>query len=86
MSPFRVAVLASGTGTNLQAILDQVHGRDGIEVACVASNKPSALALRRAADAGIETGVFEREEFGWSFSPATWSCSRRRSWRGFATA
>jgi len=64
MSPFRVAVLASGTGTNLQAILDQVHGRDGIEVACVASNKPSALALRRAADAGIETGVVEREEFG----------------------
>jgi len=57
---FRVAVLASGTGTNLQAILDEVHGRDGIEVACVASNKPDAMALRRAAHAGIETAVFER--------------------------
>jgi len=53
-------VLASGTGSNLQAILDQVHGRGGIEVVCVASNKPDAMALRRAADAGIETGVFER--------------------------
>jgi folate-dependent phosphoribosylglycinamide formyltransferase PurN len=32
MSGLRVGVLASGTGTNLQAILDTVHGRDGIEV------------------------------------------------------
>jgi phosphoribosylglycinamide formyltransferase-1 len=57
---FRIAVLASGTGTNLQAILDRLHGRDGIEVACVASNKPDARALERAAEAGIETGIFER--------------------------
>ena len=57
---FRIAVLASGTGTNLQAILDRLHGRDGIEVACVASNKPDARALERAREAGIETGVFER--------------------------
>jgi phosphoribosylglycinamide formyltransferase 1 len=63
VSDFNVAVLASGTGTNLQAILDRVHGRNGIEVACVASNKPDAPALRRAADAGIETGVFERAGF-----------------------
>ena len=59
---FRIAVLASGTGTNLQAILDRLHGRDGIEVACVASNKPDARALDRAREAGIETGVFERSE------------------------
>jgi phosphoribosylglycinamide formyltransferase-1 len=56
-------VLASGTGTNLQAILDTVHGRGGIEVACVASNKPEAMALRRAADAGVETAVFERGDY-----------------------
>jgi phosphoribosylglycinamide formyltransferase-1 len=60
---FRVAVLASGTGTNLQAVLDSVHGRDGIEVACVASNNPGAMALRRAAAAGVETGVFERDSY-----------------------
>jgi phosphoribosylglycinamide formyltransferase 1 len=57
---FRIAVLASGTGTNLQAILDRLHGRNGIEVACVASNKGDARALERAGEAGVETGVFER--------------------------
>lgn len=56
-------MLASGTGTNLQAILDEVHERDGIAVACVASNKPDAKALQRARDAGIVTAVFERTGF-----------------------
>ncbi len=64
MGTFRIAVLASGTGTNLQAILDGLHGRDGIEVVCVASNKPGARALERAANAGVETGVFPREDHG----------------------
>ena len=57
---FRIAVLASGTGTNLQAILDRLHGRDGIQVACVASNKRDAEALERARTADVETKVFER--------------------------
>jgi phosphoribosylglycinamide formyltransferase 1 len=58
LGAFRIAVLASGTGTNLQAILDTLHGRDGIEVACVGSNRPEAQALERAARVGIETAVF----------------------------
>ena len=62
-SPFRVAVLASGTGTNLQAILDTVHGRDGIEVVAVASDKPGAMALDRATDAGIAAECFPRDGF-----------------------
>lgn len=61
---FRVAVLASGAGTNLQAILDSVHGRDGVEVVAVASDKPGARALARAQEAGVETGVFPVSEFG----------------------
>jgi phosphoribosylglycinamide formyltransferase-1 len=61
LSPFRVAVLASGTGTNLQAILDTVHGRDGIEVVAVASDKAGAEALERAAAAGIDAEVFARD-------------------------
>jgi phosphoribosylglycinamide formyltransferase 1 len=60
LGAFRIAVLASGTGTNLQAILDRVHGRDGIEVVCVASNKADCMALGRAAEAGVECAVFER--------------------------
>ena len=62
MSRFRLAVLASGEGTNLQAILDRLHGRDGIEVVAVASNKPDATALERAREAGVETRTFERAE------------------------
>jgi phosphoribosylglycinamide formyltransferase-1 len=61
VSPCRLAVLVSGTGTNLQAILDQLHGRHGVEVVAVASNKPDAMALERARRAGVETGVFERD-------------------------
>ena len=60
MTAFRLAVLASGTGTNLQAIIDALHGRDGIEVVGVASDKPGAMALDRAAAAGIPTATFPR--------------------------
>jgi phosphoribosylglycinamide formyltransferase-1 len=63
VSTFRIAVLASGTGTNLQAILDQLHGRDGIEVVAVASDKPDAKALERAKQAGIETGLFPGTDY-----------------------
>ena len=56
----RVGVLASGAGTNLQAILDRVHGHDGVEVVGVGSDKPAAPALSRAATAGVATAVFER--------------------------
>ena len=60
----KVAVLASGTGTNLQALLDQVHGRDGVTIVAVASDNPEAHALERAADAGVPTAVFARREYG----------------------
>lgn len=55
---FRIVVLASGTGTNLQAILDRAHGRDGIAVVGVGSDRPAARALERAETAGIETETF----------------------------
>jgi phosphoribosylglycinamide formyltransferase-1 len=59
----KVAVLASGTGTNLQALIDQVHGREGIEIVAVGGDKPDALALERAHTAGIETAVFETSDY-----------------------
>jgi phosphoribosylglycinamide formyltransferase-1 len=58
----RVGVLASGAGTNLQALLDNVHG-DEVEVVAVASDKPDAQALERAAAVGIATRVFQRADF-----------------------
>ena len=63
MRNFKIVVLASGTGSNLQAILDSVHGRDGVEVVGVGSDKPDARALERAREARVETGVFPRDEF-----------------------
>jgi phosphoribosylglycinamide formyltransferase-1 len=59
---FRLCVLASGTGTNLQAILDALHGRGGIEVVGVGSDRAGAMALERARSAGVEAAVFAREE------------------------
>ena len=63
MSGFRIVVLASGTGTNLQAIVDRLHGHEGIEVVGVGSDKSEAGALERARTAGIETAVFPRDEY-----------------------
>ena len=64
MSAFRLVVLASGNGTNLQAILESLHGRDGIEVVAVGSDKPAARALERAVEAGIDTAVFPADAYG----------------------
>jgi phosphoribosylglycinamide formyltransferase-1 len=58
----KVGVLASGAGTNLQALLDRVHGNE-VDVVAVASDKPAARALERAAAAGVATRVFERAGF-----------------------
>lgn len=63
MSAFRIVVLASGSGTNLQAILDKLHGRGLVEVAAVGSDKPGAGALGRAASAGIDTAVFPADAY-----------------------
>ncbi|MGA8744373.1 MAG: phosphoribosylglycinamide formyltransferase [Solirubrobacterales bacterium] len=60
---FRIVVLASGSGTNLQAILDTLHGREGIEVVGVGSDKPGARALERARAAGVVTAVFPGTQF-----------------------
>ena len=58
-----VGVLASGAGTNLQALIDRAHGRDGVVVRGVASDKPGARALERARTAGIEARAFELGAF-----------------------
>jgi phosphoribosylglycinamide formyltransferase-1 len=56
--PFRVAVLVSGEGTNLQALLDRVHGREGIDVVGVAASREQARGLERARRAGVDAAVF----------------------------
>ena len=67
---YRVAVLASGNGGNLQAIIDKVHGRLAasggpvVEVVLVLSDQPEARALQRAQKAGILTEVCSLPSYG----------------------
>jgi phosphoribosylglycinamide formyltransferase-1 len=56
--PLRVAVLVSGEGSNLQALIDTVHAEGAVEIVGVASNNPDAHGLRRAESAGIATAAF----------------------------
>ena len=65
-NPIKVAVLVSGGGTNLQALIDaQKAGKitDGV-LSLVVSNKPDAYALTRAKTAGIPTAVVQKKECG----------------------
>ena len=61
----RIAVLVSGGGTNLQALIDaQSRGElGGGEIVAVISSKPGAYALERAMKAGIDHYVIPRKEF-----------------------
>jgi phosphoribosylglycinamide formyltransferase-1 len=59
----RVAVLASGAGSNLGALLERVHGRDGMEIVAVGSDKPEATALERARIAGVPQAVFPSADY-----------------------
>jgi phosphoribosylglycinamide formyltransferase-1 len=58
----RIAVLASGEGTNLQALIDRLHGRD-VQIVGVGTDKPGARALERAAAAGIPTRAFPLADY-----------------------
>jgi len=61
----RIAVLVSGGGTNLQALID-AQGRGelgGGEISLVLASKPGVYALERAANAGIEGKVLARKEY-----------------------
>lgn len=60
----RLGVLASGGGTNLQAIIDQCEQSTfGAEIALVLANKPGAGALERAKKAGIHTACIDHRKF-----------------------
>lgn len=61
----KIVVFISGSGTNLQAMIDaQKAGKISGEICGVFCNKPEAYGLERAKNAGIPTFVFERKDFG----------------------
>ena len=60
----RIAVLVSGNGSNLQALIDAQHGKQlSGQIVGVLSNKAEAYALRRAEDANIATAVISHQNF-----------------------
>lgn len=69
MKKINIAVLVSGGGTNLQALIDA--GNSGIinsgEIKLVISNNPDAYALQRAENANISTIVCNKKELGADF-------------------
>ena len=61
---FRIAIFASGNGTNAEAIIKYFKDHSRISVALVLTNNPKAFVLERAKKFDIPTRVFSREEFG----------------------
>lgn len=63
-SPLPIVVLISGSGTNLQAIIDAIEaGKINASIRAVISNRPGVQGLERARDAGIHTEVLDHREF-----------------------
>lgn len=58
----RIAVFASGEGSNLQALIDRLHGQV-VEIVGVGTDKPAARALERAGAAGIPGRTFARADY-----------------------
>ncbi len=65
----KIAVLVSGSGTNLQSIIDAISNRtlEDTEIAVVISNKSDAYALKRAEDAGIRNISLNPKDFNSNF-------------------
>ncbi|MCR5583708.1 MAG: phosphoribosylglycinamide formyltransferase [Eggerthellaceae bacterium] len=62
--PLKIGVLISGSGTNLQAIIDEIAaGRLNVQVVKVISSRPDAYGLKRAAEAGIPTVSLNRDVY-----------------------
>jgi len=63
-SPMKIAVLISGNGSNLQAIIEhQQQSKNLYEIVLVISNRPEAFGLKRAQKAGIATKVIDHTNF-----------------------
>ncbi|MDO9257023.1 MAG: phosphoribosylglycinamide formyltransferase [Bacteroidales bacterium] len=64
MNPIpRIAVFASGSGSNAQRIAEYFEGRDLLEISAIYCNNPDAYVLERANMLGIHTVLFTRSDF-----------------------
>jgi phosphoribosylglycinamide formyltransferase 1 len=60
---FKIAIFASGSGTNAQRIVEYFHEKKSAQVVLILSNKPDAYVLTRAKNLGIPSRVFDRKEY-----------------------
>ena len=63
MKEYRIAIFASGNGSNAEKIIQYFQAHPKIEVALVLSNNPSAGVLERANKYSIPSHVFDRRQF-----------------------
>jgi len=63
MNKKRIAIFASGSGTNAEKIMSHFQDHEIGEVSIVLSNKPDAKVLERAAGFSVDTRIFDRETF-----------------------
>jgi phosphoribosylglycinamide formyltransferase-1 len=59
----KIAIFASGSGTNAQNIIEYFKTKGTASVSCVLSNKKDAYVLKRAQNYNIPVRIFERHEF-----------------------
>jgi phosphoribosylglycinamide formyltransferase 1 len=72
MDRFRIAIFASGTGTNAEAIIKHLKNHPAIAVAMLLSNNDRAFALERAKNLNVKTKTFTREQFRESDDVVHW--------------
>jgi phosphoribosylglycinamide formyltransferase 1 len=72
MKRFRIAIFASGNGTNAEAIIAYFKKHPTIEVTMLLSNNPQAFALQRAKNLSIEARSFTRGQFRESDEVIQW--------------
>lgn len=63
MAKKRLAIFASGSGSNAEAIIRHFKNHDGIEVSLILSNKVKAFVHERAKNLGVKSASFSRDEF-----------------------
>ncbi len=63
MKTFKVAVLISGNGSNLQSLIDNFKKESLIDIKCVISNKENAFGLERATEANIDNYFVDHTKF-----------------------
>ncbi len=73
----RIALFASGSGSNAQKIIEYFADNKLVEVNCLLSNRQNAFAIERARLAGVDTLIFNRDQFYNSTFVSDWLHERR---------